>query len=147
MVDFASKTKKKEDDGSGTDTITKPSKVFKSETGKFDSLKEKESFTGTFVGAKHTEITDTRNRNRGEKNPIFVLKPRKDGDESDKVYKFPCAAMMLQVWEDIVDEYGDGDEDRAINALRGRRMTINRGVDSKTRDGNALGNYEMIVWE
>src|SRR5262252_3027181 len=120
-------------------------KSFKAETGSFDALRVNDSFTGQFIGAKWQEIQDVRTR---QPKKIFVMKFRKDGDETERVYKFPCAAMMLQTWEDMVDEYGNGDEEEAIKRLRGRRMTINRGDDTFTKSSrNQLGTYEMIVWE
>lgn len=119
----------------------KGGKSFKPETGKFDTLKEKESVTGTFMGAKHQTITDRRTKMPKQ---IFVLKLR---DDTENVLKIPAAAMMLQAWEDLVDEYGNGDENQAITRLRGVKMTLNRGEDSRTKDGNVLGSYEIIVWE
>lgn len=138
---------RKTQDGSGTGEERSPAggKSFKAETGSFDALKEGESFTGLFIGAKWTEILDRRTR---QPKKIYVLKLRKEGDEAEKVYKFPCAAMMLQTWEDICDEYGNGDEDEAVRRLRGRKMTINRGEDTVTKGtNNQLGTYEIIVWE
>lgn len=115
---------------------------FKAETGKFDSLKVNESITGLFMGARDQQITDVRTR---QPKTIFVIKLR---DESaDKVRKIPCAAMLLQTWEELVDEYGNGDQDAAMKFLHGRKITINRGSDTKTRDNNVMGTYEIIVWD
>jgi len=118
-------------------------KSFKPETGKFDTLKVNESVTGFFMGARHQSIMDRRTR---KPKDIYVLKLREDS-ESERVLKIPCAAMMLQAWEDVVDEYGNGDEQAAILRLRGTKITINRGETTTTKDGNELGSYEIIVWE
>jgi hypothetical protein len=117
---------------------------FRAETGKFDSLKVNESITGIFMGAKSQTITDRRARPPVPKD-VFVLKLR--DEEHDRVIKLPCASMLLQTWEDLVDEYGNGDQEAAITALRGKKMVINRGEDSSTRDGNKLGTYEIIVFD
>lgn len=117
-------------------------KSFKPGTGKFDTLHVNESITGFFIGARSQTIEDQRTRRPKD---IFVLKLRED-DENEIVRKIPCAAMMLQAWDDIVDDYGNGDESAAITNLRGKKMTISRGEDSQTKGGNQLGQYEIIVY-
>lgn len=114
-------------------------RTFKAETGKFDSLVVGQSITGIFMGAKDTEITDTRTR---QPKTLFILKLR---DESDKVLRVPCAAMLLQTWEELVDAYGNGNQETAIRMLHGRKLTINRGPDMKTKENNPMGTYEIIV--
>ena len=116
-------------------------KSFKPGTGKFDTLKENESVTGIFMGARIQTIQDTRTHLAKD---LFVIKLR--DEDSQNVLKVPCAAMMKQAWEDVVDEYGNGIEDMAIKQLHGRKMTINRGEDSRTSGGNQLGTYEIIIW-
>ena len=113
---------------------------FKADTGKFDSIVAGESITGMFIGAKDQEIMDQRTR---QPKTLFVLKLRGEGD---RIIKLPCAAMLRQTWDDIVDEYGEGDEQKAIAYLRGRKMTINRGQDVRTKDNNPMGTYEIIVY-
>jgi len=121
-----------------------PGKSFKPGTGKFDTLKKPgDSITGIFIGARSQTIEDTRTHRDKE---LFVLKIREEV-EPFTVRKVPCAAMMLQAWDDIVDEFGNGDQDAAISNLRGRRFTIKRLADSATKGGNQLGQYEMIVGE
>jgi len=112
---------------------------FKAETGKFDSLVVGQSVSGVFMGAREQEITDTRTR---QPKTLFVLKLR---DENDKVLRIPCAAMLLQTWEELVDAYGNGEQTTAIRMLHGRKMTINRGPDTRTKDGNVMGTYEIVV--
>lgn len=132
--------------GSGAGDTAKPitgGKSFKADTGKLDSLKVGETLTGFFLGAKTITITDIRTK---LPKPLFVLKLRED-NEGEKVLKVPCAAMMLQSWDDMVDEYGNGDEAAAIDKLRGKKMTINRSESTQTRGGDELGVYEIIVWE
>lgn len=119
-------------------------KSFKPGSGKFDTIKKPgDSVTGLFIGARKQQIEDTRTHRPKD---IFVLKLREE-NEAQTVRKVPCAAMMLQAWDDIVDEFGNGDEDIAISNLRGRRMTIKRLADSATKGGNQLGQYEIIVGE
>jgi len=121
-----------------------PGKSFKPGTGKFDTIKKPgESVSGIFIGARKQTIEDQRTHRPKE---IFVLKLREE-TEAAIVRKVPCAAMMLQAWDDIIDEFGNGDEDTAINNLRGHRMTIKRLPDSSTKGGNQLGQYEIIVSE
>lgn len=115
---------------------------FKPDTSRFRTLQPGEEFTGVFVGAGHTEIRDKRTR---ALKTLFVLRIR--DEETDKVEKFPCAAMMLRAWEDICDEYGNGDTDATIQQLRNRRMTISRGENMKTADSNPMGSYEFQIFE
>lgn len=122
-----------------TDTPTK-GRSFKADTAKFDSLAIGESLTGIFMGVKDVEITDTRTR---QPKTLFVIKLR----ANDKVLRVPCAAMLMQTWEELVDEYGNGNQEAAIRSLHGRTLTINRGLDTRTRDGNQMGTYEIIVHE
>jgi len=117
-------------------------KSFRPDTSKFRTLKPGETFTGIFVGAGTTEIMDRRTRLRKE---LFVLRIRDEA--SEKVEKFPCAAMMLRGWEDIADEYGGGDTDATIQALRGRHLSIIRGDDAKTADSNPMGTYEFVIFD
>jgi len=120
-------------------------KSFRPDTGKFTSIAVNESHTGEFMGARTQQITDLRSK-VGAKKDILVIKLR-DVD-TDEVKKIACAHMLVQAWEDVVDEYGNGDESVAINKLRGTRMTINRGPDEKTKtSNNVIGTYEIIVWE
>src|SRR5262245_20143265 len=80
-------------------------KSFKPGSGKFDSLKKPgDVLTGVFLEAKIQNIEDQRTHRPKD---IFVLKIR--NEQSQNVYKIPCAAMMLQAWDDIIDEYGNGD--------------------------------------
>lgn len=119
-------------------------KSFKPGTGKFDTLKKPgDSVTGIFIGARQQQIMDQRTMREKD---LFVLKIREE-TEAATVRKVPCAAMMLQAWDDIVDEYGNGDENTAIAQLRGHRMTIKRLPDSSTKGGNQLGQYEIIISE
>lgn len=129
--------------GEGAGTTEKGGRSFKPDTGKFDSLVVNQSLTGFFMGAKHQTITDIRTRLPKD---IFILKLREDSEES-RILKIPAASMMMQAWDDVVDEYGNGDQDEAIRKLRGRKLTINRGEDTKTRGGTQLGQYEIIVWD
>jgi hypothetical protein len=121
-----------------------PGKSFKPGTGKFDTIKKPgDSVSGIFIGARSQTIEDTRTHRPKE---LFVIKLREE-NEAAVVRKVPCAAMMLQAWDDIVDEYGNGDEAIAISNLRGHRMKIKRLPDSETKGGNQLGQYEIIVSE
>lgn len=132
---------KKEESGSGKEP---KAHIFKPDVGKFDSLAIGESFTGHFLGCKSQEITDQRSKDRHTKS-VLVLKLREM--EGKNVLKIAMATMLERAWEDVVDEYGNGDHDLAVNILRNRRMTINRGPDERTKQGNAIGTYEMIVWD
>src|SRR5215470_12414109 len=120
---------KPKDESNPVTPVTSGGRSFKAETGKFDSLKVNESITGTFIGARSQQITDQRTR---EPKQIFVL--RLHDAANDRVIKLPCASMLRQTWEDLVDEYGKGDVDKAVDFLRGHKITINRGDDTKTRD-------------
>jgi hypothetical protein len=117
-------------------------KSFRPDTSKFRTMKPGETFTGIFVSAGHTEIMDRRTKQR---KSLFVLRIR--DEESDRVEKFPCAAMMLRAWEDITDEYGGGDPDATISALRGKHISIERGDDAKTADSNPMGTYTVTVFD
>ena len=138
--------KQKQTETSETDGSTRSGgRSFKPDTGKFNTLKANESVTGFFMGAKMQTITDRRTRQPKE---LFVLKLREETEEEiGPVRKVPCAAMLLQAWEDVVDEYGNGDQEIAINTLRGKKMTINRGDDTRTKEDNQMGTYEIIVFE
>lgn len=108
-------------------------------TGKFDSLKVNQSISGSFLGARWQEIEDQRTHLRKE---IFVLRIR---EENGTIRRVPCAAMMLQAWDEIVDDHGNGDPEACIRNIRGRQITIKRLADSATKGGNQLGTYTLIV--
>lgn len=115
-------------------------KEYTPRTGKkFDTLKVGDAITGVFIGARMQTITDKESHLPKE---LFVIKIR---DAESVVRYVPCAAMMLQAWDEIVDDYGNGDERTAIHILRGKSMTIKRGEDSATKGGNQLGQYTLIV--
>lgn len=117
-------------------------KSFKPDVGKFDSLAVGDVLTGVFMGARHQQITDTRTR---KPKSVFVIKLRET--ETDEVKKIACATMLERAFEDLVDEYGNGDETTAINRLRGTKLTLTRGEDERTQGGNQIGTYEIFVHE
>lgn len=120
-------------------------KSFKPNLGKFTELKVNQSHTGVFLGCKYTEIIDSRSKNRDTKS-VLVIKLR-DKDNPENVLRLACATMLERAWEDVVDEYGNGDHDMAVTRLRGHLMTVNRGEDGRTATtNNPLGSYEIIVW-
>lgn len=119
---------------------TTAGKTFKPDTGKLLSLQVGEEVRGVFIGTQTITIKDKRTRQPKE---LFVLKLR--DEESGEIQKLPCAAMMLHAWSDITDEYGNGDEQAAIQQLRNRVFIINRGADTKTTDGNQMGTYEITI--
>lgn len=119
-------------------------KSFKPDMGKFTELKVNQSHTGIFLGCRYTDIIDSRSKDRHTK-PVLVIKLREK--ETEAVLRLACAKMLEQAWEDVTDEYGNGDHETAVTRLRGCLMTINRGPDGRTATtGNPIGSYEIIVW-
>jgi hypothetical protein len=128
----------------GSESETKPkAKHFKPDTTSFLTMKPGQVIEGFFLGARHQTITDQRTK--ADKD-LFVLRLR-DTSNPDIIHKIPCAALMFQAWNDLVDEYGNGDENSAIESIRGKRVSILRGDDIRTKMGNPMGSYEIVVWE
>src|SRR5262249_35540043 len=107
-----------------------PGKSFGGAQQAFHSLEVGDTVTGLFMNCGYQEIVNTRSAVR-EMKQVLVMKLREP--ESDEVLKIACAAMLKSAWEDIVDEYGNGDHDQAVRNLRGKKMTINRGEDTRTK--------------
>ena len=116
---------------------------FGGELGKFDPINPGEEIKGIFMNASKTTITDRRTKAPKE---IMVYKLR-DLQSSDRVYKVAGATMLDRAWEDVVDEYGNSDHETTIKTLRGKTMSIVRGQDGETFEGNRLGSYEIIIWD
>lgn len=118
-------------------------KKFSSASGSFTSIEPGEEHRGHFINAGEQEIMDRRTR---QPKKIMVIKIR-SAENPDEIKRFACATMLERCWEDLVDEYGNGDHDTACKQLRGRLMVITRGQSTTTRDGNELGQYEIFVAE
>lgn len=114
---------------------------FKPDATSFKSMVEGETIRGFFLGRSSAEIKDRRT---GAPKTLQILKLR---GEDEAVIKLPMAAMMQRAWEDICDEYGGGDEDSAVQKLRGVEMEITRGKDMRTADKNPMGTYEITIFE
>jgi len=108
---------------------------FKTEESGFKELNPGESIEGVFVSRRRQTIKDTRTK---APKDIWVYRVRTD---TEGIVNIGGRAMLDRQFEDIVDDMFAGSE----NAIKGLRIVINRGDDKKTRDGNPIGSYEVLI--
>ena len=131
-------------DGTGEGTDVK-FKSYANDGKGFDELAEESDVTGIFVGVRIQEITDTRTKKR---KPIRVYSLR---DSEGNVHKIGSRALLDGIFDDIMDENGGAiiENNRfsgpGIDFLRSKVVKFVRGKNKRTRQGDQMGTYEIMV--
>jgi hypothetical protein len=118
--------------------FSEPAKGFRRfEKQEFYELSANETLAGTFVSARTQTIQD-----RKTKTPKDIMVYRIKTDDG-KIVALGGRAMLDSQFHEAVDDMFAGNWD----AMRGRRIIIERGDDSQTGEGNRLGTYQLMVSE
>lgn len=115
-----------------------PPKGFKSfkRDLKFYELKPGQQIKGILVSARQQSIRDTRTK---QMKTIWVYRIRLD--DTGQTVQVGGRAILDQQFFDAADDLCGGNMD----ALRNVPVIINRGEDTRTRDDNPMGTYEVLM--
>lgn len=115
--------------------VEKGFRSFRADTTGFYELNEGETLKGVFLGRRQATIKDKRTKAMKE---IWVYRLR---DEEGKIINLGGRSLLDRAYDDMVDEAFGSSE----SGVKGLRMQINRGENSKTSEGNPMGTYEILI--
>lgn len=127
--------RRKEGTEASAGTVRAGFRTFASNDAGFKELNPGDSISGVFVSRRKQIIRDSRTRSPKE---ILVYRLRTD---EDGIVNIGGRTMLDRQFEDILDDMFLG----RLDDMKGLRLVINRGSDSRTRDGNPIGQYEILV--
>lgn len=121
-------------------------RTYKNDGKGFEELAEGTAITGIFVAVKEQQITDIRTK---EKKTIRVYSIR--DEEKDELLKVGSRALLDGIFDDIMDEHGGVIVENGrwggpgIEWIRNRHVIFTRGKNKKSRSGDVMGTYEIMV--
>lgn len=107
---------------------------FKKSGEGFTPLAAGEEIRGKFVRMRKVMITDRETRERKEINAYDLQ--LEDGSN----VSISGRALLDDAFRDVFDAIGQ-------DKLAGQEISIIRGEDVDTPEGNQMGTYEILVWE
>lgn len=107
---------------------------FSSDTTGFYELNEGDSIEGIFINRRKQTIKDRRTKAMKD---IWVYRIRTE----EGIINLGGRALLDRQFEDALDDMFGGN----LEALKGKRVQINRGEDGQTGDGNPIGQYELLI--
>lgn len=113
----------------------------------FAKIKPGDSITGVFISLRMRKIKDRRTKMPKDIR-VYALRTAESG-----VVKIGSRALLDSCFDDIMDDHGGMEliENQfggpGIKWITNRVITINRGDDTETSEGDEMGTYEILVEE